>query len=235
MAYRIDSTQQNIIIARLADFCRWNSRTSHHEHDAWDYMRSKLIEMKEPVLKLKQDQLMAATDIFATHLQKKQVDEKEIVEFKTAVHDYVSPNDFIDISFNLTPESLSNPVQKETAIRMMHQMQAVSLFAEEEKSERERLGQAKKLVAEMFQRLGLDVLDKVLAHKLRTPRRKRMVLRRIRKNVAEYCSVLHLSFNSQDTLSPFMLLRVEALLVACLRLLEKYRIGGMNHGNLDQK
>lgn len=223
MAYQIDITRQNVIIARLRDFCRWSSAVSGYETDPWGYMRGKLIELEQPVSKLKQDQLMAAADAFITRLKLGQLQDADIVEFKTAVNSYLPAGDFVDISFNLTREALSNPGQRETALKMIQGMKAVSLFQEERKPEGQRSAQSKKLVGELHQRLGMDLFDKVLSRKPKTQRRKRMVLRRIRRAVAEYCSVLHLPFDTNDTFSPFMLLRVEALLVACLRVLNKYR------------
>src|SRR5208282_2617712 len=109
MVYQIDITRQNVIVARLADFCKWNSRISSYEHDPWAYMRSKLIELEEPVSKLKQDQLTLAAEVFIAKLEINQLEEIDIVEFKTAINSYLSSSDFIDISFNLTPEALSNP------------------------------------------------------------------------------------------------------------------------------
>lgn len=223
MAYQIDSTQQNVIVARLTDFCQWSNLVSDYENNAWDYMRRKLLELQAPVLKLKQDQLMAAADAFVAQLKVRQPDEADIVEFKTAIHSYLSASDFIDISFNLTPEALANPAQKETVLDMIRSMRSVSLFQGDEAPESRCSPQTRQLIAELHHRLGLDTLDKILSRKPRTARRRRMILRRVRRNVAEFCSVLHLSFGSNDTFSPFMLLRVEALLVTCLRFLNKFR------------
>src|SRR5438094_10329054 len=113
MVHEIDVTHQNVIVARLADFCQYSSRISRYESDPWGYMRLKLYELEEPVSKLKQDQLMAAADSFITKLKRNRVKEPDIIEFKTTIHDYLSPSDYIDVAFNLNPESLSNPIKRE--------------------------------------------------------------------------------------------------------------------------
>jgi len=223
MAHQIDVTSQNVIIARLRDFCQFNKSVSQYESDMWGYMKQKLLELETPVEKLKQDQLMAAADDFIAKMKSGALTNNDIVEMKTSIDQYLSANDFVDIAFNLTQDQLANANGREVLTKLLKGMKAISLFQEERKPEAQRGAKQKKLVAELYTRLHFDVLDKTLSRKPKTPRRRRMVLRRIRRNVSEYCSVLHLPFNSNDTFSPFMLLRVEALLVASLRLLIKHR------------
>ena len=69
----------------------------------------------------------------------------------------------------------------------------------------------------------IDRLGTVLVRKPPTAQRKAMVLRRVRRNVAEYCCVVRIPTDSQDAFTPFMLPRIEALIAANLRFLLKYR------------
>src|SRR5579859_1945413 len=126
MAYKIDVTQQNVIVARLADFCRWSTMMSHYESNPWDYMRYKILELQNPIAKLKQDQLMAAADAFIVQLEHQRIEEADIIEFKTVIHNYLPNSDFIDISFNLTPKALADRAQRETVLDMIRRMQAVA-------------------------------------------------------------------------------------------------------------
>ena len=223
MPFQIDVRSQNIIIARLRDFCRFSQSVAQYESDPWGYMKSKLMELEDPVEKLKQDQLQFAAEDFVNKMKAGALTSNDIIEFKTTLDPYLNANDFVDIAFNLTPDQLANASGREALIKLLKAPKAISLFLEEHKPEAQRGAKQRKLVGELYSRLGLDLLDKTLSRKPKTPRRRRMVLRRMRRNVSEYCSVLHLPFNSNDTFSPFMLLRVEALLVACLRLLIKHR------------
>jgi hypothetical protein len=97
-------------------------------------------------------------------------------------------------------------------------------FDEERRPAPERTKDYEKLVVELSTRLDLERLGSVLKRKARTPRRRRMVLRRLRDNVGEYCTVVKIPLSSQEnTFTPFMLPRVEALVGATLRFMNRHR------------
>ena len=115
------------------------------------------------------------------------------------------------------------PNQAGTLRQILAQVRPTNLFLEERKTAGQRSPSWDKLVGELYRRLDLQLLGAVLERKPRTPQRKSMVLRRVRRNVAEYCSVVRIPVDAQDTFTPFMLPRIEALIAANLRFLRKYR------------
>ncbi len=215
--------QQCVVIARLADFCRYGSAVSSYESDPWLYMRSKLQETEGPLRELKHASLLSARERFLKQLGEGAPSEQALGTLKEALDRYLSRGDFVDACFHLTPENLADPRRLRDATAMLESLKVHSLFDEEAKPEEKRSPAHQKLVGELYGRLRLDVFERVLSRKPVTPLRKKRVLRRMRVNVAEYCSILHLPSSPDDTFSPFLLSKVEALVVACLRLLNRFR------------
>lgn len=215
-------THQQFLIARLADFCNYGQPFVNDE-DPWLYMRDKLREIEEPIGRLKQAQLLAARDKFVRLINDKRVGDADIVEFKTILSNYLSPGEYADVAIHLDQKVLANPDQCTWVLTMMTALKAFSLFDEEKKPEEVRFKGPKKKVLDMTYRLRLDVMEKILTRKPVTNKRKHTILRRIRQRVAEFCTVLHLPSNPEDTFSPFMLQQVEALTVALLRFMTRFR------------
>lgn len=219
----VDVTLQCFIIARLADFCGYSGARTHEEQDPWSYMRHKLIELEDPIFRLKTQQVLAARDRFVKMLRGGYAPEKDVVEFKTLLEGYMRPGDFADVAFNLSPHILADPKARAWAIETLNNLRVESLFEEMARPEAERSSRTRRLVNDMRTRLDIDLLERLLTQRPRTGRRKRMVLRRLRRNVAEYCALLRLPTSPDDTFSPFLLPRVEALVVSTLALLNRFR------------
>ena len=216
-------THQQFIIARLADFCRYDDTTARRDEDPWIYMRDKLRELEEPLKLLKQAQLMIARDHFVEQLNQKKISEVDLIEFKAILNGYLSPGEFVDVVIHLDMKSLANPDRCAWVLTMMAVLKAFSLFDEEKKAEEVRFKSPKKRVMDMGFRLRLDIMEKILTRKAVSNKRKHTLLRRIRQRVDEFCSVLHLPTTPQDTFSPFMVQQVEAMVVALLRFMTKFR------------
>lgn len=215
-------TNQQFLIARLADFCNYGQRFVN-DTDPWVYMRDKLREIEEPLMQLKQAQLLVARDKFVRLINQKAVGDTDIVEFKTILSNYLSPGEYADVAIHLDMKVIANPDQCTWVLTMMTALKAFSLFDEEKKPEEVRFKGPKKKVMDMSFRLRLDVMENILTRRPLTNKRKHTLLRRLRLRVAEFCTVLHLPSNAEDTFSPFMLQQVEALTVALLRFMTRFR------------
>ncbi|MBI4422879.1 MAG: hypothetical protein HY554_04095 [Elusimicrobia bacterium] len=223
MTAPVEVTQQCVVVARLGDFCRWSSAVSSYENDPWLYMRNKLRELEAPLALLKQQQLASARERFFQELGQAVPGEETLADYRSLFDRYLAPGDFVDVAFYLNAQDLADAGRRRMLREVLERAKAHSLFDEERKPEDRRSKSYEKLVGELWGRLGLDVLERALTRKPRTARRKTMALRRLRRNVAEYCSVLRVPLSADDTFSPFMIHRVEALTVACLRLLDRHR------------
>ena len=214
-----DVSHQLVIVARLADFCRFRSPFLQ-ESDPWGYMLRKLGELEEPLTGLKTALFRATRRRLLAEVRSGSLDAERCADYRTLFERLVSPVDFVDIAFHLAP-GVAN--QAEALSAVLDQVRPATLFLEERKEPPQRSPSWDKLVEELYRRLGLDVLGRIMVRKPATAARRAMVLRRLRANVAEYCSVVRIPTSPQDTFTPFMLPRIEALIAACLRFLKKYR------------
>ncbi len=218
----INPVHQLVILTRLQEFCRFQGMTLNHEADPWGYMRRKLMEVEEPMLGLKTDLLSVTKTKFLQELRAGKMTEDRYSDFKLLFERLLAPGDFADLAIHLT-EAAAGPAQISNAQSVLGQVKPVNFFEVERKPPESRSPSWEKLVQEFTTRLDIDSLEKALTRKPRTNRRKLMVLRRLRANVAHYCGVLHIPTSPEDTFTPFMLPRVEAMVAASLRFLNKYR------------
>lgn len=218
-------THQCVVIARLADFCDWRSRFGGDMRDPTLYLWEKLKEIEEPISTFKQELLDDAVNSFLRRARASVPDEAAIGDFRQFLDRFVSAGDFADASFHLDAKALGDPESRKWAERVLRGLRAYSLLAEEAKPPERRHPGWEKLVAEIYRRLGFDQLEAVLGHKPLTHRRLRMILRRMRFNTADFCAVFHFPTKPEDTFTPFILPRVEALVAANRRFLRRMRRG----------
>jgi hypothetical protein len=218
----IDPRHQLVILTRLGELCRFRGATLYHERDPWNYMRRKLQETEPALEGLKGGLFRATNKGLLEELAAGRMDEERYADYKTLYEKLLTSGDFADLAIHLEP-SHDPRRQAEWCRQALSQIQPMNLFIEERKPPTERGSDWERLVSELYRRLGLDCLEKILARKPRTAKRKAVVLRRLRANVAEYCSVVHIPTNDQDTFTPFMLPRIEGLIAANLRFLDRYR------------
>ena len=140
--------------------------------------------------------------------------------YRAAFERLLSAGDFADVAIHLFP---GTPNQEESLKPLLSQVRPTNLFAEERKPAGTRSPAWEKLVDAMSRRLDLERLGAVLGRKKMTPGRQALVLRRVRRNVAEYCSVVRIPTSAEESFTPFMLPRIEALIAANLRFLQTYR------------
>ncbi len=213
-------SHQLVIVARLAEFCQWRGGHLLRESDPWLYMRDKLLQIEPPLTALKQDLFRKTSRRLLEELKAGPLDNERFADYRALFERLLSRGDFADLAIHLAA-----PPQPDVAWieGLLRKLSPHHLFIEERKPAAERSPSWEKLVAELHARLGLDVLGRVLSRGPRTAKRKRYVLRRLRQNVAEYCTVVHVPLHDGDTFTPFMLPRVEAIVAANLRFLNQYR------------
>lgn len=222
----VNPAHQMVILARLSEYCQYHGATLRYERDPWNYMRRKLAETEEPLASLKQELFAATRDRLLNELKSGELDEERCADFKLLFERLLSPADFADLAIHLTTQDGAPATRARLISGVLSGVKPHTLFSEENKPAGERSSSWEKLVMELYRRLDLDRLDQLMRRE-RIPkapaRRKASVLRRVRRNVAEYCSVLRIPTDPSDTFTPFMLPRIEALIAANLRFLNRYR------------
>jgi hypothetical protein len=214
-----DPTPQLIIVARLAEYCRSRSMLKY-EADPWDFMLRKLQETEEPLAAFKDGLFQRARERLLAELTAGALNAQRCSDYRQLLEHLLCAGDFADAAIHLSPGA---PNQAESLRQVLAQVRPATPFTEERKPTGQRSPAWDKLVGELYRRLDLDRLGTVMVRKPPTSARKAMVLRRVRRNVAEYCSVVRIPTDPRETFTPFMLPRIEALIAANLRFLLKYR------------
>lgn len=217
----IDPTHQLLILARLAEFTQYR-RTPLQESDPWAYMRRKLQETEEPLTALKAQLLRATGKGLLEEIRAGALDAERCADYKHLFERLLTRGDFADLAIHLSPGQEPQE-QARWCEQVLSHAKPSHLFVEERMPDAQRSAAWDKMVGDLGKRLDLDLLEKVLTRKPRNRKRRAYILRRLRRNVAEYCSVVRIPTDARDTFTPFMLPRVEALIAACLRFLDKYR------------
>jgi hypothetical protein len=219
----LNPAHQLTIIMRLNDFCRWGRTMRHHEHDEWNYMREKLLATEDALTSLKTELLEATGRALLAEMGKGEMTEERYADYRHLMERLLSRGDYVDVAVHLTTAGGGSPAAINWLGGLIAGLKPTTLFVEEKKPLADRSASWEKLVNEMSKRVGLDLLAAVLEHKPITPKRRSTILRRLRQDVKEYCAVVSIPMDAKDTFTPFMLTRIEALIAANLRFLNKYR------------
>lgn len=214
------ASNQLVIQARLAEFCSFRTRMSYHVSDPWAFMREKLMQTEEPLVAMKRELLDRTRQHLLTELASGAMTPERYSDYRVLFERLVSRGQFADVAIHLTHEPPPSRALLEPALAAL---KTHCLFDEERAPAAERDPAWEKLVAELRGRLGLDLLDKLMTRRAPTPRSRSGVLRRLRRSVAEYCTVVRIPVSAADTFTPFMLPRIEALIAASLRFLTTHR------------
>ncbi|MBI3547806.1 MAG: hypothetical protein HY078_02015 [Elusimicrobia bacterium] len=217
----LDPRHQLVILARLREFCQFQGAVLNYESDPWGYMRRKLEETEEAIVALKTDLLRNTGEKLLAEIEQTGLTAERCAEYKTAFEQLLSRLDFVDLAMHLEPTAFRKD-QAERVGEVLLKAAPAHVFQEESKPASQRSKTWERLVGELFKRLDLDRLSTIMERKPRTARRRAYVLRRVRSNVAEYCAVVRIPTDPSDTFTPFMLPRIEALIAANLRFLNRY-------------
>lgn len=215
----VNPSHQSFILARLADFCRYDARLGEWQRDPWGYMLGKLKQIEPSLEALKAESLAIAHSRLISQLQTGPLTAEACAEYRALLEPILSRGDYVDAAMHLCAGAGKEIVP--ALDRQLGEARPVHLFIVERLPVEQRDPRWDKLVGELRARLGLETLEKILERK-KTPFRRRMVLRRLRRNALEYLAVVKPT-DEAAPLTPFMVSRLEALIAACLRFLEKYR------------
>ena len=222
MSSTINPVHQTFILARLGEFCTYNGRVARSYSDPWSYMRQKLEQLEPPLTALKEELLEATRRRLLAQIKSGDIDEEGYSDFKLLLDRLLSRGDFADVAMHLNAQNGSE--SRATIAQLLSSAKISHVFIEERKPAGERSPHWEKLVGELYGRLGLDEIGKLIGRRKKITRRRRAAaLKLMRRNVAEYCSVVKIPTDANQTFTPFMLPRVEALIAACLRFLNRYR------------
>lgn len=217
----VDLSLQNFVVARLSEFCDYKRPLDPERvRDPIGYLWEKLGETEEPLAKLKQQLLQDAVGGF---LKKTTASADELIDFKQLLDGYLAPGDFVDAAFMLEEAAFKDPERRKPIETFLREAKAHSLLDEEKKPEAKQSRNWKRIVGEIYERLGYPLVEKVLAHKKLDAHRLRFIIRRCRFNSAEFCTVFRFPKGPEDTFTPFILPRVEGLIGANRRILQKLR------------
>ena len=220
----VDFNKQQFVLARLADYCDYGPR-SQTVRDPVLYMWEKLKELDGPLQEFKNGILADHAASFFWKVRQDKLTENAKDDFKQLLDVYLSPGDFADAMFQLH-QLFSNPENEElfkTAVVFYKNLKSYRLLDEEDKPEERQNKEWVRLVSDIMRRMDFDVLERVVGHKPMSARRMRFILRRLRRETKEYCTVLHFPKHEKDTLTPFIVPRVEALVAANQRVLKCLR------------
>ncbi len=223
----VDFNKQKFVLARLADYCDYGARAQRAK-DPVLYMWEKLKELDTPLQDLKNEILADRASAFFWKIRRETLTDEDTADFKQILDVYLSPGDFADAMYHLH-ELYSNPTNEDrfkTCVVFFKNLKSYRLLNEEDRDEERRNKEWTRLVEDIMRRLGFDLLEEVVRHKPMTGRRLRFILRRLRRETLEYCTVLHFPKHANDTLTPFIVPRVEALIAANHRLLQNIRVAG---------
>lgn len=141
--------------------------------------------------------------------------QADIEQFKDLLEKLVPGRDYMMVCSALTGSS-------EFLSEKLSRASVLSIASEEKKLPGEpRDPAADRLVSEAYRRLGFDKLQELAG---RQP--ADAVLARGREQVAEYCALYRLPLSAEDTLPPFSLSRIDAVVGACFRLLAAVNAAG---------
>ncbi len=215
-------SHQNVILARLHEFCRFQGSVLHFEKDPWEYMRRKLLEIEAPLFAYKSALLEHVRTRMVRELRNEKINPARCVEIKARLDRLLSPGDFADAAIHLSENDMS-PARLKNALSILKSVRPWNPFHEERLQPQDRSPAWEKLVMEHYDRLGFDLLSRIMKRVPRPKRRTRSALRKVRVRVADFCAVIKVPENPGEDITPFMLSRIEALIAASLRFLNKHR------------
>lgn len=179
-----------------------------------EFFIATLQNMSESLMDLKREMLREACEGFMAKLEQGAVTGEMVVDFKANLDKLVSGRDFSVIGAAIAGS-------KELVRARLSALQPLSIV-DEEKKVRDREQTADRLVTEAYKRLKFDALERELALIVNDHAIDK-ILTKARESVAEYCCLYRVPLREDDTLTPFSLSRIDAVVGACFRLMSRIR------------
>jgi hypothetical protein len=210
------------LMARLAEAVHWDEAVRRHESDPWAYMRRKLSDMEAPLREYKHELFTDAKARLLADLKRPLMQPGSIEAYKEAFESLLPIGVYADLSFHLDPGA-DRESRREGAAAVLAGAHAPTLFDYEAAPAEKRSRAWEMRVAAMNERLDLGRLTQIAERDAMTPAKRARVARRLRRNLAEYMTVIRGEGPLRDEITPFMLARIEAAVAANLRLLNRWR------------
>jgi hypothetical protein len=209
------------LIAMLRDFtgkmpAAYGSQT--------EFFIVSLYSISEHLTELKAATLRETCDSFRAALDKGRVSDEALEEFKSVLDKLISEKDFRMISASMAGS-------KDLVRKRLSGLAPVSLLAEERKMAGRDID-ADRHITEAYDRLSFGPLAAEV-RAMPDDRTMDTTLLKARTSVREYCCMYHVPLSESDTLSPFSLSCVDAMVAASNRLLSniiRIRAGGERDG-----
>jgi len=179
-----------------------------------EFFFTSIQNISESLMDLKKETLKDACERFGKKLDEGKANDMAIAEFKDLLEKLVSDLDFGRVCASMVGS-------KELIKSRLSNLEPISLLGEEMKTSG-RDAEAERRINNAYSMLNFDLLIKELAASP-SERTADIVLTKARAEVAEYCCLYRIPLKEEDTLTPFSLLQVDAVIAASYRLLSNVR------------
>ena len=179
-----------------------------------EFFFTSLQNISENIIGLKKETLKDACERFGKKLDEGRATDMAIAEFKDLLEKLVSERDFRRVCASMAGS-------KELVKSRLSALEPISLIGEEMRNGG-RDAEAERHIRDAYARLNFDLLIKELTASP-SERTVDIVLTKARAEVAEYCCLYRIPLKEEDTLTPFSLLHVDAVIAASYRLLSNVR------------
>ncbi|MCR4293894.1 MAG: hypothetical protein NUW21_00045 [Elusimicrobia bacterium] len=206
------------LLARLGEAASYPAAVRSYETDPWSYMRRKLGDCAGPLRDYKRSLYEQATTRLLEDLRESFLKPGALMDHKETFEKLLTPDVYADLSFHLEPGG--DPKARREAVKDVLSHAKIKTLFDTEALPPERRGKPwQTMVADAAGRLELDRLKELLDRAPRTERRRAYVVRRARRNFAEFMTVTRSESGLREEITLFVLTRVEAAVAALLRFL----------------
>lgn len=206
------------LLARLGEAASFPKAVRHYETDPWSYMRRKLGDCAGPLRDYKRTLYEEAVARLLEELRDSFLKPGALLDHKETLEKLLTPGDYADLSFHLDPRG--DPKSRREAVKAVLAGAKLKTVFDTEALPPERRGKPwETLVADISRRLGLDRLKALADRGPKTERRRAYLVRRARRDLAEFLTVTRGESGMRDEITLFVLTRVEAAIAAMLRFL----------------
>lgn len=206
------------LLARLGEAATFPEAVRRYETDPWSYLRRKLGDCAGPLKDYKRSLYDEARARLLEDLRRPLLAPEALIGHKETFEKLLTPGDYADLSFHLDPGG-DPKFRREAVNEVLSHAKLKTLFDTEALPPERRGKPWEALVEDTARRLGLDALKKITERGPRTDRRRAYVVRRARRDLAEFMTVTRGKAGLRDEITPFVLTRVEAAIAALLRFL----------------
>jgi hypothetical protein len=206
------------LLARLGEAASYPPAVRLYETDPWSYLRRKLDDCAGPLREYKRTLYEEASTRLLEDLRMPFLTPGAMMDHKETFEKLLTPGDYADLSFHLDPGG--DPKSRREAVKDLLSHAKIKTLFDTEALAPERRGKPwQTLVSDCASRLELDDLKAMFDRGPRTERRRAYLVRRARRNLAEFLTVTRGEAGMRDEITLFVLTRVEAAIAALLRFL----------------